>query len=557
MSKIFSFLLVLFGFTAIGQDLQPTRPANFTPYHYKYSVEKLSAKFSSRMMKQAQQAMNELEEINHNGKYQGTLKSLELHETPDWYLDGKLGVFFDWGLYSVAGYATKGWSRARYPDWYLSHMLGKSKSYHEEFWGEDFRRDDFIGLFTAGNFSAEEVVSLASKAGAKYFVPFSKHHDGYCLWDSKYTHRDAADMNPGIDISQRLVEACEKAGLRHGFYFSVEDYEYPILDNKNNLKVRIWSKHMAPDNAGIAEAGGEIYMDFNSELHNGLISGKIAVNDFVDDYLVPQAKDYIDQYEPDILWFDGEWQRPAEYYRTPEIVAYFYNKNIGKKEVVANDRMGAGTREQSGDFYTSETDEVVRPLEDSWEENRSMSESYGYNWSDSLNNYLNADQLIEMFVRIVAKGGNLNLIVNPDGTGKVPEIQKNLLHELGKWLKVNGEAIYGSRTYEVASDNTQLGQPVWYTRSKDGKYGYAICFEWPMSETFICTGANPKWDTEVYMLGFEDPLEWVETPGWGLTVKIPEEMLRQPSKRPSEFAWVLRFEWDKLHEYGVNRNELH
>ena len=108
-----------------------------------------------------------------------------------------------------------------------------------------------------------------------------------------------------------------------------------------------------------------------------------------------------------------------------------------------------------------------------------MSESYGYNHQDSLENYLTADELIQMFVRIVAKGGNLNLMVNPDGTGKVPDIQMDLLKELGDWLKVNGEAIYGTRPYEVICDNTQLGQPVWYTMSKDSTYGYAIVFEWP------------------------------------------------------------------------------
>ncbi len=189
-----------------------------------------------------------------------------------------------------------------------------------------------------------------------------------------------------------------------------------------------------------------------------------------------------------------------------------------------------------------------------WEENRSMSESYGYNWADSLSNYLTADELIEMLVRILAKGGSLNLIVNPDGSGAVSEIQKTLLKELGAWLTVNGEAIYASRTYEVTADNTQLGQVVWYTRSKDSKYGYAICFDWLKGGNFVLPGGNPVWDTEVYMLGYDKPLEWIEAPKWGLSVKIPEEMLLDPTKRPSQYAWVIKFEWDKAHKFGVNRN---
>ena len=144
----------------------------------------------------------------------------------------------------------------------------------------------------------------------------------------------------------------------------------------------------------------------NGKIHNRMLSGKIPVNNFIEELIVPQAKDFIDNYDPDILWFDGEWQRSAEYYRTPDIVAYFYNKAEGRKEVVSNDRLGRGTREVHGDFYTSETDDVVEKMEEPWEENRSMSESYGYNRTDSLENYLSADELIQMFVRIVAKGGH-------------------------------------------------------------------------------------------------------------------------------------------------------
>ena len=390
-------------------------------------------------------------------------------------------------------------------------MYHEYRDHHIKTWGADFQRDDFIPLFTARNFDADEIVEMVKMSGAKYIVPFNKHHGGYCLWDSKYTQRDVMDMYPGRDLTRELVDACKNAGIYYGFYFSVEDYEYPMKDENDSLYIRYWSKGMAPDNAGVAEANGEVTGEFVSEKYNRMLSGKIPVTNFIDDYIVPQAKEFIDNYDPDILWFDGEWQRPADYYKTPDIVAYFYNNADGRKEVAANDRMGSGTREKHGDFFTSETDEVVTKMDYPWEENRSMSESYGYNSSDSLENFLTSDELIHMLVRIVAKGGNLNLIVNPDGTGKVSEIQLRLLRELGNWLSVNGEAIYGSRPYEKICDNTQLGQPVWYTMSKDSTWAYAIVFDWPKSETFILAGANPVWETEVTMLGYNKPLEWVDT----------------------------------------------
>jgi len=482
---------------------QDTLPDSFEPYEYKYSTVELK-KFTKQHVKRAGEELSEMDQIISRGPFSASFESLSGHTTPEWYKDAKLGIFFDWGLYSIAGYGEKGWSRARYPDWYLHHMNGRYKDYHHRLWGEDFQRDDFIGLFNAREFDASKVIQLVRSAGAKYIVPFSKHHDGFCLWDSDFTRRDVVDMNPGRDITRELVEACEQSGIYHGFYFSVDEYEYPLLVD-NELKLRLWSKNMAPDNAGVVEAEDEIFLDFEPELHAKLVSGKVPVYNFTDDYIVPQAKDYIDKYDPDILWFDGEWLRPAEYYRTPEIVAYLYNHADGRKEVAANDRWGKGTREQGGDFYTSETDEVVGKTSYTWEENRSMSESYGYSRTDSLENYVTAEELIEMLVRIVAKGGNLNLIINPEGSGDIPQLQIDLLKELGDWLNLNGEAIYATRSYESLCDNTQLGQPVWYTGSKDEKYGYAIIFDWPKSETFICSSANIKWDTEVYMLGWGNP----------------------------------------------------
>lgn len=518
---------------------------------YSPTIEELNDSESESLIRLAQDEAAELEAVNQTGPYRPTSASLEQHATPEWYLDSKLGIFYDWGPYSIAGYGEKGWSRARYPDWYLHHMYHQYAGYHAEHWGGDFERDDFLPLFTAADFNAGEIVDLVERCGAKYLVPFSKHHDGFCLWDSKYTFRDVADMFPGRDLTAELVKACEQSGMYHGFYFSVEEYEYPMISG-DSLLTRYWSRGMAPDNAGLAEEKGEVYGPFIPEKHNRMLSGKIPVRHFIDELILPQAKEYIDIYDPDILWFDGEWQRPAEYYRTPDIVAYFYNRAEGKKEVVSNDRLGQGTRGKYGDFHTSETDEVVEMMDVPWEENRSMSESYGYNRTDSLENYLTADELVEMLVRIVAKGGNLNLIVNPEGSGRIPDIQIDLLNALGDWLQVNGEAIYATRPYEKLCDNTQLGQPVWYTMSKDSTYGYAIVLDWPKSETFICAGANPVWESKVYMLGHDEPLEWVDTgrDKWGMSIRIPGEMIRDPNTRPCDHAWVLRFEYDRKNEYG-------
>jgi alpha-L-fucosidase len=526
-----------------AQDQQPRRPSGFTPYRHRYSIEDLQRRFSGPMMAEAAREVGLLDEVNRRGPYAPTLESLATHPVPEWYWDAKLGVFLDWGLYSVAGYGEKRFARARYPDWYLDHMYNVLAPYHAATWGADFERDDFIPLFTASRFDARELVALVKASGARYLVPFSKHHDGFCLWASRFTERDVADTSPGLDVTARLAAECRRQGLRHGFYFSVEEWEYPLLLDGDRLGLRLWSTEV-PAGATVESRGDPLALAFDSARHNRTVSGKVPVRDFVSQYLLPQAKEFIDVYDPDILWFDGDWTRPASYYRTPDLVAYFYNRARGRKEVAANDRLGKGTRGHSGDFYTSETDEIVSPLDHPWEENRSMGESYGYYWKDEDSTLLTTDELVQMLVRVVAKGGNLMLLVSPDGTGRIPENQASRLRDIGAWLRVNGEAIFDTRPHSVVCDSSQLGQNVWYTRSKDGRYAYAIVFSPPTGESVILKSAKPVWEKNVTILGYPHPLapneSWVDTgSAYGMVVRIPEELRRAGNRPP---AWVIRYE---------------
>ena len=528
--------------TQVAQD--PGRP----PFVYRHSVAELGRLRGPEVAARAREDWREIDSVIARGPYRPSWESLDRHPLPEWFADAKLGVFLDWGLYSVAGYDEKEWKKARYPDWYLRHMYGRLRDYHVRTWGPGFERDDFIPLFTAEGFDATAVVDLVADAGARYLVPFSKHHDGFCLWDSSLTDRDAVDMKPGLDLTAALVRECRRRGLRHGFYFSVEEYEYPVVLEDASLALRVWTKEMA-DGADTREVAGQLLADLAPRFERR-ISGKVPVRDFVADYLVPQAKEFIDRYQPDILWFDGEWERPSDDYRTREIGAYFYDRAEGRREVVVNDRLGRETRRVHGDFYTSETDEITEPIDRVWEECRSMSGAYGYSRVEGPEDYLSATDLVHMLVRIVARGGNLLLMVNPDGGGRVPGVQVERLRELGRWLRVNGEAIYASRGYETHVEATQLGERTWYTRSKDGRYAYAILLDFPRDETVILQKANPKHATEVRMLGYDEPLEWVDTgkKAYGMVVRVPEALREHPERRPGAHAWVIRFEWDRSDE---------
>ena len=501
------------------------RPENFQPVKSKYSMESLKNNFSETMMKSAAKQNEKVNEVNNKGKWKPNPKSIDTHQAPEWFKDVKFGMFIDWGLWSVAGWAPKKEKGAMYPDWYEFRLDTDSAfiKYHEKNWSKDFKRDDFIPLFTASKYQPKKLVEIAKDAGMKYIVPFSKHHGGFCLWPSFYTQRDAMDMGPGKDLIKPLVESCQKEGLKFGFYFSIEEWEYPLIDAEGKLQNRLWGGAVKP---------------YSPELEKKS-SGKIAVKNFATDYLVPQATEFIDKYGPDLIWYDGDWSTKAEDLHTYDIASYFYNKAEGKKEVAINDRYGTQDgkwlRSRRGDFFTNEYGDMEKEAKQTthaWDACWGISQSFGYNWQDTEENVISSKEFIDKFVDIVAHGGNLLLIVNLDGEGALPKIQENRLKDIGKWLKVNGEGIYATRPFTRQIDGT-----VAFTRSKDNQYVYAILKEWPGQELHL-KGIKAAKGSKIEMLGYNKSIECING-NEGLSVKLPTE-LQDKKNRPCEHAWVLK-----------------
>lgn len=456
-----------------------SRPKDFKPELYKYNLKQLSEKYSDEMMARAQDVMRRVEETNANGKYKATAESIDSHKCPEWFKDAKFGIFIDWGLWSLASWAPKRVSGAMYPDWYELRMYSNFKKgspfyryrdYHVKNWGADFERDHFIPLFKAEQFDAKKLISIFKEAGAKYVVPFCKHHSGFCLWDSSWTFRDVMDMGPKRDITKEIVDACKKKDLKFGFYFSLAEWEYPILDDAGNMQSCVWVKpaSYSPD------------MEYKA-------SGKVAVKDYVRDYSIPQAVEFIDKYSPDILWYDADWAYKAKKFGSYDLSAYFYN--VSKKPVAVNDRYGNGEPEEikgkftkrprywlrtiRGDFFTDEFGDTSECIDINnyhpWEACRGISQSFGNNWQDDESNVITSKEFVVMFADMVARGGNLLFLINLDGQGAIPEVQMKRLQDIGKWLSKWGECIYATRPL---SPFTKDG--VSYTQSKDAKTGYAI-----------------------------------------------------------------------------------
>ena len=214
------------------------RPKGYNPveHRFKYSLNDLRNMYSEKMMQDAEKEFNRVLEVNGKGKWKPSASSIDRHNAPEWFRDIKFGMFVDWGLWAVGGWAVKRDKAAMYPDWY-EHRIDFDKDaekYHDKNWGEDFQRDDLIPFFKATRYEPEKLVDIAIEAGMKYIVPFCKHHSGFCLWPSSYTFRDAGDM-VGKDLVKPLVDYSKLKGLKFGFYFSTLEWEYPIIDQTGTM----------------------------------------------------------------------------------------------------------------------------------------------------------------------------------------------------------------------------------------------------------------------------------------------------------------------------------
>ena len=500
------------------------RPADWKPVLWPKSLCEIARDHSTETMARAARQMEKVDATNAAGKWKATGASIDRHGCPDWFVDAKLGIFVDWGPWSMASWCPYVKDRRLYPDWYEYRCRTDKTTiaYHEKNWGTDFKSDHFLDLFRGEKFNAPALISVFRKCGAKYVVPFLKHHSGFCLWDCSYTFRDTVDMGAHRDFAREMADACRAEGLKFGFYDSqAGEWEYPMLQEDGSVMVAV----NRPGNLRPCTPD----MEWKA-------SGKVAVRDFVRDYIVPQATEFIDKYDPDIFWGDYDWMTFAETNGSYDIVAYMYNRAEGRKEVATNDRLGKALPEEiagrftkrprewlrtvRGDFYTDEwgdTEECLDPEKwHPWESCSGISKAYGNHWMENADPgmVMSEREFVIHFSDIVARGGNLLLLVNLDPQGEIPAVQKKRLLQIGKWLDRWGEAIYATRILAPFSTKS-----VDYVQSKDGRCAYAIVKE-PSAE--IALSCDLPEGAKVTVVGSDAPLA-TRREGANAVVSIPDE----------------------------------
>jgi len=381
----------------------------------------------------------------------GGKNTLSKDERMGWWNQARFGMFIHWGLYAVPAGEWKGEKVSGIGEWIMERGQIPVSEY-----------ELLAGQFNPVKFDAEQWVQIAKNAGMKYIVITSKHHDGFCLWDTKYTDYDVVDATPfKRDILGEMAQECRKQGIRICFYHSIMDWHHP-------------------------DAQAPFYPKYNDTSKSNPNFDR-----YVEYYLKGQLKELVQNYGPlGILWFDGEWVR--DWTREMGWDMFDYCLSL-QPDIIVNNRVGNGrqgmqglskSREFAGDYGTPEQEIPATGLPGvDWETCMTMNDTWGYKSYD--NNWKSREELLHKLVDIASKGGNFLLNVGPTAEGLIPGPSVERLAAIGEWMKLNAESIYGTTA-------SPLGEVPWgRCTAKPGKL-YLHVFDWPANGKLEVSGLKYK-----------------------------------------------------------------
>src|SRR5688572_5317997 len=464
--------------------------------------------------------------------YQPNWESLDKRPTPQWFKDSKFGIFIHWGVYAVPGWSTKG----SYAEWYQQGLqttdTARQKFHKAKFGNRTYY--DLANDFKAELFNPEDWAKLFERSGAKYIVLTSKHHDGFTLWPNENANKtwgfkwNAAEIGPKRDLLGDLFKAVRKTSVHAGMYYSLYEWFNPLWksDPKKYATEHVW----------------------------------------------PQMKELINNYQPEVFWTDGDWDAPAETWKSQEFLAWLYNESPVKDKVIVIDRWGAGIRFNHGGIYTPEYQPNLDFEDHDWEESRGMGYSYGYNREEDAWDYNSTQSLIIALIDKVSRGGNFLLDIGPDEHGKIPPIMQDRLLQMGEWLNVNGEAIYNTRRWKmpfqwsegrrdykgnnehIAGDWKTGGdimlkltvdpdpgyavKEVFYTYNPTSNDLFAIFPKYPDNRKLVLKDVTLPTGAKITILSLKENLQWKQT-GANIEISLPEY---NPNKITSPYAYVVKIE---------------
>jgi alpha-L-fucosidase len=499
------------------------------------SIDRTWQKASGKYDAERAALLKEVDNVDQQGPFRPDWQSLQKYEAPDWYKDAKFGIFIHWGVYSVPAFGN---------EWYPRNMYQTGSAeykHHIATYGpqDKFGYKDFIPMFKAESFDAAAWANLFKKAGAKYVVPVAEHHDGFAMYDSRLSDWTAVKMGPHRDVIGQLADAVRAEGLHfgvsshrveHNFFLGV-GRTIPSDINDPQYAAFYGPAHIWLEN----KQGTPLSNDFT-----------YVSSAWANDWLA-RAAELVDKYHPDVVYFDWWIGQPSIRTNLTRFAAFYYNSSLkyGDHAGVINYKDYA-MQEHSAvlDIERGQLGEL-RPLY--WQTDTSVSnKSWGYINDDT---FKSPESIVHQLIDIVSKNGNLLLNIGPKSDGTIPEPVKQVLLDVGSWLSMNGEAIYGTRPWRIYGEGptkpatgafhdtdvtNYTAEDFRFTTKGDALY--VIGLEWPTSrEAVIRSLARTVGDQQVQavaLLGSDTKLRF-EQRGDGLHVQLP-------GQSPAKYAYVLR-----------------
>lgn len=485
---------------------------------------------------QHSQKLSEIRRFANAGPFEPDWLSLSDYTIPDWYQDAKFGIFIHWGVYSVPAFNGEWYPRKMY------QADQEESAHHEENYGAltEFGYKEFIPMFKAEKFDADEWLAIVKKSGAKYIVPVAEHHDGFSMYDNSYTKWDSVEMGPKRDVIQELKEASEKAGIHFGL-----------------------SSHRA-ENWWFFDGGREMPSDVQDDAYRDLYGPAVnretsedgetpPTKEFMDDWLL-RTVEIVDKYEPELIWFDWWMASEPFHQHVKEFTSYYYNKGMSWEN------MPALNYKDLGEFRSFPPGSAVLDIERGrmpgiyehfWQTDTSVSKS---SWGYVTNHeYKEASTLVDDLIDIVSKNGAMLLNIGPKPDGTIPQKEIDMLTEIGEWLTKNGEAIYNTRPWVTFGEGSTViidgkhsndgekhrkdfnKSDIRFTTNGDALY--ATMMAWPGdNEKVTIRSINetnyPEKIAKIELIGHESSIEFEQTTD-GLVVTLPADS-------PSKYAQVLK-----------------
>jgi alpha-L-fucosidase len=462
-----------------------------------------------------------------DGPFKPTWDSLrQNYRVPRWFTEAKFGLFIHWGLYAVP---------AHHNEWYEKHMYATESQWHRDHFGpqDQFGYKDFIPLFKAEKFDPEAWAELFKESGARYVIPAAQHHDNFALWDSQVAPYNAARMGPRRDLIGELAKAIRSRGLKVGVSnHGMENFQFinpsPVL--AADLKAR----------------NADLYDPAWAGFYNVADRSDAACQRFLMDWFQRNVE-LIDKYQPDVLWFDNGIDIRYLDSLKLRVAAYYYNRATewgkevtlcAKKAAFAPSNRNTETIGSTMDFEKVGARSPADIRTGTWMVDHPIGSTWGYTSNMTVSG---PAAIIRLLVETVSKNGNFTLNLSPRADGDIPETQQNTLREIGRWLKLNGEAIYGTHNWIQYSDTaepplTPPSEHTLYFTVKSNALYVLIVGSWPQPTITIPSLAPGKTlggkVAKVELLGHPNALHFSES-DQGLRIELP-------TAPPGHYAWALR-----------------